>query len=548
VAAADINARLTGAQLLLDARSTPNGQVFETDVCVVGAGPAGITVARELEGSGARIVLLEAGDFVVMPSRQDPYVGTSEGQPYYPLDACRSRVFGGTTNLWGGWCRPLDAIDFDHRSWLPDSGWPFERSHLDHDYRRAHLLCAMRPCPDVWAPPSGGGAVTAGILDARGPWTDATFHIHPARFGQIHARTLAASRDVRVLAHATATEIRLDRDGVAGTAVRVATEIGNAFTVTAKLFVLAGGGIENTRLLLSSRGDRQHGVGNEYDLVGRFFSDHIHVRTGLVSLPVRTRYYDVHQHGGVTVRGGMSLCAEHRTGHAQLGAGVTLHNPKDPHDVLSLAETSDSYRACRRLIGSLMRGRRPDDWAGTLTAVARHAPEVALLSYRRVIRAKAPTLAVGFRAEQSPNRDSRVTLQQDCDRFGMPRVRLAWKLTDTDRDSLRRANASLFDQFRRQGFQVRQFAETGESGWANSLAGGAHHIGTTRMHRDPKRGVVDEHCRVYSTPNVYIAGSSTFPTGGWAPPTLTIVALAVRLAAHLRERLAAVERTSRLSD
>jgi choline dehydrogenase-like flavoprotein len=161
---------------------------------------------------------------------------------------------------------------------------------------------------------------------------------------------------------------------------------------------------------------------------------------------------------------------------------------------------------------------------------------VAALSYRKVVRPRPRRLIVGCRAEQAPNPESRVTLDDTKDCFDMRRARLHWQLTSQDLDSVEQARKIWTSQIDADRFDVRPFDSNGGR-WTDRITAGAHHTGTTRMHRDPKRGVVDEHCRVHGTSNLYVAGSSVFPTAGWAPPTLTIVALALRLADHIRERI-----------
>src|ERR671914_1965691 len=131
--------------MLLDARSIPPGELLSTDVCIIGGGAAGISVALEMAGHAARVLLLESGGMKADEAPQELYRGTATGHPYYELDACRLRFLGGSTNFWGGWCRPLDALDFEQRDWVPNSGWPFARKDLDPLYARAHSVCRLGP-------------------------------------------------------------------------------------------------------------------------------------------------------------------------------------------------------------------------------------------------------------------------------------------------------------------------------------------------------------------------------------------------------------------
>ena len=161
-----------------------------------------------------------------------------------------------------------------------------------------------------------------------------------------------------------------------------------------------------------------------------------------------------------------------------------------------------------------------------------------MLSYRALVKPPARTVVIGCRAEQVPNRNSRVTLDDSTDRVGMPRARLHWDLTDQDRAGVERAMHVCAAALDDGQADMEPMSDLADGGWMERIAGGAPHTGTTRMHRDPAHGVVDEHCRVHGTSNLFVAGSSVFPTAGWAPPTLTIVALVLRLADHMKARLA----------
>jgi len=180
-----------------------------------------------------------------------------------------------------------------------------------------------------------------------------------------------------------------------------------------------------------------------------------------------------------------------------------------------------------------MRGELPDRFGYHLKTVIRHLDNAAALSFRKLIKPRWRALLIGCRAEQSPNPDSRIVLEHEKDVFGVNKVRLDWRLTKQDEESLSRAQQILDDDWNFPGRESHKVGAANEH--ATDITAAAHHMGATRMHRDPKLGVVDEQCRVHGTRNLYVAGSSVFPTTGWAPPTLTVVALALRLADHLKQ-------------
>ncbi len=525
-----------GGAVLRDARRVPAGEVVEADLCIVGGGASGIALALEMIGHPWRVVVLESGDLEVRDAAQALAAAASEGRHYRDLDASRVRALGGTTHVWGGWARPLEACDFEARDWVPHSGWPFPRAHLDPFYARAHAVWRLGAYDYAPDPARGGAPPAAG--GRGGAVEEVVFRIAPTRFGAAYAGRLRQAPNVTVLLHASAVELTLHADARTASGVRAATLAGNRFAVAARAVVLAAGGLENPRLLLASGGGRRGGVGNAHDLVGRYFADHLHVPVGVFTPPTlaAARRYQPRRRDGVAVRAGLSPTAAASRRGRLLGCGATLHNAADPHDLLSPGPSRGGYRSLGVVARALRRGRLPDGLAGHLGAVVRHADEAVALAYRR-LRPPAPTrMTLGIRAEQAPNPASRVRLDDAVDALGVPRVRLDWRVADRDLASLAAARA-LFAAALGPG-RVELFPDDGPGGWRDRIAPGAHHLGGTRMHDDPRSGVVDASCRVHGTANVYVAGSSVFPTGGWAPPTLTIVALAVRLADHLKARLA----------
>jgi choline dehydrogenase-like flavoprotein len=527
--------------MLLDARALDPSAVVDADVCIVGAGAAGITLANRLIDGPLRVVLLEGGGLQPDPQSQQLYAGAATGQPYYRLDACRVRCLGGTTNTWGGWCRPLDAIDFTERDWLPHSGWPFTRDALRPYYERAHEACRLAPC-DYDAGGWNAGGVSL-VPDQAPDLADTLFHVGPTRFGHEYRPALQRAANVRLLLQANAIEIAMDPSHRTAVGLVVATPAGQRFTVRARLVVLAAGGIENARLLLASRRGRSVGIGNDRDLVGRFFAEHLHVPVGRLArrddLP---RFYSAHRVAAATIRGALTLTDAARHRERLLGWALTFHNADDPHDVLSPTRQPPAYESLSVLVHALRRRERPPHLLRHLATVAAGAGVAAGLARKKLRAPRARRVIVGCRAEQSPNPDSRVMLDDRVDAFGMPRARLHWQVSSRDHDSVERALALWRQALATTGADWLPTGPADEP-WTARLVPAAHHTGTTRMHPDPARGVVDEHGRVHGTSNVFVAGSSVFPTAGWAPPTLTVVALALRLADHLRARFASATST-----
>ncbi len=520
--------------MIVDARTIAHGTTVPADLCIVGAGPAGIAIAREFTHHPSRVVLLESGGTTVREEAQFLGRGINTGRAYPPLHVCRRRVLGGSSSFWGGWSHPLDDIDFEERPWVAYSGWPFTRDHLKDEYARAHSMWRLGDYGYECETP--GSENNARLLrGGTNSFEDVFFRVNGTRFGKIYRAELEAARNLELMLHANAVEIEMDGDHRAALSIRVATLAGNRFAVSARNFVLAAGGLENPRILLASRGSRASGVGNDHDLVGRFFADHLHLQ--LRRIPLNGRqvpdFFLPRKANEATFRGGMALTEDARRRGKLLGFAITIHNPDNPHDVVYPAYTNSGYASLQALARPLTEGEVPDLLGYHFRTVLRHPVNAVALSFRRLIKAKWRALMVGCRAEQSPNPDSRVLLDDERDVFGMNKVRLDWRLTEQDVDSLRRAQQLLDNEWNFPCEGPRGALTGGEH--ATEISAASHHMGTTRMHRDPKLGVVDETCRVHGIRNLYIAGSSVFPTTGWAPPTLTIVALALRLADRLKQ-------------
>ncbi len=530
--------------MLIDARTLPANEELHADVCIVGAGPAGITIALELLGSGCRICLLESGG---QDPGDDPFgleTGESVGYPYFRLQDSVVRAFGGTSRHWyegeGEFWHacPLDGVDFEPREGIAHSGWPFGRAEIVPFYRRAEALCGLEPFDYAEGEPLSKRLDGAGdrLVVRR-------IQVASAMFGTQLDR-LATADDVQLVLNATAAEL-LPGEGLEQVGrVRALTEPGRELTISARLVILAAGGLENPRLLLASTRSNERRLGNRNDLVGRFFMEHLSFGSGRI-VPRNDGLLQVPE---LTWKPG-TLYTRDNVGRVQSRAPIALAEPT-LHDerllnvafLLEVRSRTFASRGTRSLL-TLRSARSVEPRAPGL---ARHAGAV-LADLPNVVRAALQArsgtvepdevLYMRVLAEQQPNRDSRVTLDTTRNGLGLPRVRLDWRHSPLDLESVRRAQDILGDAFRKSGLGDIE-DKLGER--EPILVGGHyHHMGTTRMDSDPRRGVVDGDGRVHGVANLYAAGSSVFPTSGWANPTLTIVALSIRLADHVRGRLAA---------
>jgi choline dehydrogenase-like flavoprotein len=518
--------------------------VIAAELCIVGAGAAGITLAREFAGHSCRVAVIESGDLAFRHGPQLLYLGRNTGIPSYSTARSRFRMFGGSTTRWGGQCRPLDAIDFEAREGIAYSGWPLTRDDLEPYYRRAQRICNLGSydySPAAW--PAEGGALR--IEDARLETKIFRFSF-PSDFSQIYRAELGSAPNIDVYLNANLVDIEVDEHARQVTGLRIATFNGRRIRCTATTYVLACGGIENARLLLAANRVASAGIGNRSVLVGRFFMDHPYFLLGYYQ-PARPQYdksvyvIEDYERVGTEQKVNAAFALSERTLRQERLNGCAVYFVRRPLYKTLPDYYSPAGKSLIHLVDVLRHRELPDGHLG------RHARNV-MSGFGKVGRSLArqaaelarprPQLALRAVLEATPNPESRVTLGGRRDRFGMPRVEVSWRLNAADQRGLERLMAVVRSEFGRLrlGSLVEHHAPD-SSGWPSSLTGGKHHMGTTRMHADARQGVVDADCRVHDCANLYVAGSSVFPTGGYANPTLTIVALAARLADHIKSRL-----------
>lgn len=545
--------------MIIDARSIPKNKTIETDVCIVGAGTAGMTLAKEFIDQEFRVCLLESGG--LKPDKKTQELGWGEiiGHPDQPLDTARPRFVGGSSNRWhiaigdnciGARLRPLDEIDFKERSWVPYSGWPFNKTYLDHYYDRAQTLCKTEPSTyelEDWEDTE---------VTPRLPFVGERIKTVIFKFGsripfvKDYPEQVTHAANTTIFLYANVIKIETDESSRNVTRLCVACLNGSSFLVSAKLFILAAGGIEIPRLLLLSNEIQREGLGNQHDLVGRFFMQHLHfwpsgifVPSNLAIFNSTALYSCIHVVNGVPVIGKLSLSGDVLRRERLLNYVTQL----SPHVVLraSLFRYPKVYSqgiSSLRTLRSAIRNRNlPDDFSKHLSNVTTDFNDVAMTVYRNMKSSVFGTINkkrswifhLLNMSEQVPNPDSRVTLAPDCDSLGQNRVRLDWKVSPVDIQSAIRAQEILDEELRRAGLG-RLYILLNQDTPPQNITGGWHHMGTTRMHVNPRKGVVDENCQVHGIANLFIAGPSVFPTGGYANPSLTIIALATRLADHIK--------------
>lgn len=521
--------------MISDFKTLKNGTNLDADLCIVGAGAAGITIAREFIGRRLRVCVVESGGLEFDDATQSLYEGKNVGVPYYNLDACRLRYFGGTTNHWSGQCAPLYDMDFQHRPWVKYSGWPISRTDLDPYYERALPVCQLGPYifdGRNWenvkhlqiSPPDFSPTKIRSHF-----WQNA-----PTRFGTVYREELRKAENIEVFLNANVTNIEVNNTGSTVRRIDLQALNGTTGHIRAKIFVLACGGMENPRLLLNSSTMHRTGIGNQNDLVGRFFMDHLSILSGVV-VSVDAGYlpdvYLPRAFKGTAFRPGLGLADEEQKREGVLNVCTTFETEE---------EVSHGVESIREVIGAVKDGQMPDDLGEIIKNVFTDLDTSAPYAFCRLTKKKNCTDTTVFlrtRLEQAPNPNSRLLLSEDLDALGQKRLRLDWRPTELERRTVRAMSLVLGREFGRLNLGRVQLSEWLMKDIDPEWKGNFHHMGTTRMAEDPKMGVVNKDCRVHGVKNLYIAGSSVFPTSGFVNPTFTIVALALRLADHFSDQL-----------
>lgn len=561
--------------MLVDARRVPKGETLETEVCIVGAGPAGIVLARELIGQDFRVCLLETGGFDFDPDIQALADGANDtiGDFYPGAIYMRQRQYGGTSHAWNidmGHKKPgvryvtLDPIDFEKRDWLPYSGWAITKKDLDPYYERAHKACKTGPCEynvEYWQDEQ---AKPLPFQSDR--VTNQMFHFGPREvFTHDYRKELVESNNVTLCIYATALE--LDTDELANTVTRVKVGCldGNEFWVSAKFVILATGGIETARLMLLSDRVQKNGLGNQHDLVGRFLMDHPLLRSGMMVPFDRKVFdslalYDTRWVNGAMVLAKPVLSETVMRQEQLLNMNAAMFPRAHIHKYNLLRSVfpkgrkyrSPAVNSAQAIVKSLKQKQVPKDLPKHLTNLATGIDDLVYYQWRKKQRISHPygldtggwstlddkdkkfgCFELYHLSEQSPDPNNRVTLGDVRDRFGYRKVQLYWRLNDLDIRSMRRSLEVFAEEFAKVGLGKLNL-ELDQGVPQVFLPSIHHHMGTTRMHEDPKQGVVDANCKVHGVSNLFVASSSVFPTGGYANPTLTIIAFAIRVADQVK--------------
>jgi choline dehydrogenase-like flavoprotein len=563
--------------LIISDKTLSNGATLVADLAVVGAGPAGIVTALEVARRGFDVLLLESGEQRFNSAAQELAEAAQWDPDYHsPMSLTVRRQVGGSSVIWAGRCVPFDRVDFDRRPFVGDSGWPVSYDHLRSYFERAcDWLACGRPVFDVGEmchlPPS----LVPGLVEGEVRTSSLERWSLPTNFGREYGPILRQSGRVRVVTGLTCTQVVCGRGRERVDHLACATLDGKHVQVRCRAYVIAAGGLDSTRLLLASRGPDGGQLGNHSAHLGSWYMSHtegVIANARFTTDPRATIFGFERDIDGTYVRRRLSVSreAQHRLQLPNVVgwlANPELADPRHRDGTLSflylvlrspagrlVAPTAQRLALTGETVpGSPYGGAERGPLVAHLQNLARDAASVARFApsfgAKRFLarRHRVPgyfayspdnLYPLQYHGEQSPSRRSRVTLSDDRDALGMPRLRIDLRFCDDDIDGIIRSH-QLWDQFLRRNNlgRLEYLSANPEATVWDRAGGGFHQVGTTRMAARPEDGVVSEHLGVYGVSNLFVASSSVFVTSGQANPTFMVVVLAVRLADHLAAML-----------
>jgi len=501
----------------IDARNIENNSLIEGDICIIGSGAAGISMALEFINTSHKVILLEGGGFEQEAAMQELYATKQTGQRYFPFKAIRLHYFGGTTNHWSGFCSVFDEIDFEKRDWVPYSGWPIQRKDLDPFYERAHKIIELGPYEyedTYWLKQQP--ALKPLPIDKKVVWNKMWQFSPPTRFAKKYKDAIVNAKNIHLYTYANVTDIQSNENVSTVKEVTIKNLAGKSHRVRAKVFVVACCAVQNARLLLASNKQNPKGLGNDNDLVGRFFMEHLEMKSAELWLAKADALKFYMWSWGTKARAELAIS-------------------KAKQEELKILNGTASFVP-------LDIGKNEPAWIDIYDENGKgDLSKFDEAEKKRDFSNKDIAYQLMTRIEQSPNPNSRIMLDTEKDALGMPRVHLHWELMPLEKRSMRKIYEVIGKEMgRASSGRIRlmeYLRDEKDETWPALTGGGWHHMGTTRMGLDPRQSVTTENCQVHGIHNLYMAGSSNFVTAAAPNPTLTLIALTLRLADHIKGTL-----------
>lgn len=516
---------------IIDIKKTSSIPNQDYDVCIVGLGAAGTILADELANKGLKIIAIESGASNIEGATQNLYKMDQKGVPYYDMTSCRLRYLGGTTNHWGGYCHANDPIDYLGRDDLNIPSWPFDHEHLlPYIVKASKILGLSMDEYDPYFQVRKKNFDESVLIEKNSDLLVtkvAQITKKPRLFKEEIIERLKKKANVTLCINANAVKLQLSLNGEEVTSLTIKSLNGNICDIKAKKYILATHAVENSRLLLASDDIEKKGIGNKYGHVGKYFMEHPHIHSGkMIPTDKFSNFYDAHKLRKIQLNANLAFSEK-----ALKENGILQYycrfNP-----VYSKREITKSMQKLRSSFWEPADKESLD----ALGHVISDIPDSFRFSKTYFDMARPLYYNLEHRIEQSPNSTSRITLSDELDALGMRKAVLDWKLNDLDIKTFQRGQEIVAEELGRLGMGSFELPKITRGRMDKEVCGHYHHMGTTRMSNDPTEGVVDANSKVHGVDNLFIAGSSVFPTAGYSGPTMMLIAMAIKLSEHVIEK------------
>ncbi len=523
--------------MIIDGKLLKEPQALSCDLCILGLGVAGTVLANELHRHYDRIIVIESGSEEYDESTQRLYEPAEKPTSFFNPKYSRLRMMGGSSNHWENNTSPFDPIDFEKRPWIEHSGWPISFQDVEPYYKKAAVYCGTGD--DGYDATHWSQQLQASTMTGESKKLAtgiAKRSLPPVRFFKQHGHEIETSQSVHIYKNSNLVDLDFDANTETVDRIYFESTPGLRHSVSAKKFVLCLGGIENARMLLYFNQAHDNKLGNTHDQLGRYFMDHPVVEAAHFFPKDMSQFqlYRDNTVGSKTVTGYLKL-SDQLIRHKALN---NLRLPLIPQTNYYLSDGVSSFNILKNAARS---GEMPNRFGTHILNMLKDIDLVAEGISRKSLKKsfvddakKIEAFMIYMMVEQTPHPNNRIKLSDIRDPFNIPRVLIDWQLMDEDKEQVWRT----LDEFAQAIGEldigrVKILRERADRIWGEHLGFGHHHMGTTRMATSAKKGVVDANSRLFGTQNVYVGGSSVFPTGGHVPPTLTITAMSIRLAEHL---------------
>jgi ribosomal protein L35AE/L33A len=520
--------------------SVTNESTFEADICIIGAGAAGFSAGLTLLNSDLKILILEGGNDISSKEAADLHRGEITGHPHNGIHEARERVIGGTTTTWGGQALPFFKEDFEKRDHVNKSGWPINYKDLEPYYLKSEAILGTDTTVPYNYKPWKDWKIKEPDFTPSAIELFVTRWCKIPNFAEQHENKFLLSSNVCLLKNANVVELLPSDIGDNVKALRIRSLHGKSGIVQARFVIAAGGAMETVRLFLASKKFGFNGLGNKYGLVGRYFQDHIAAIVGEIFPSSSKKFYDAFDNffkNGFKyfprLRLTPSFAEREKILHASAQIIFSQNNNSAKTLMATLKKKSfPSLKACLSLLDPL-----------TLTYLAK-----SMISWKIKNRGYSPrhgNIFLEIHSEQEPNFESCITLSNKTDALGMPRIQLNWSIPELSLKTIKTTALLVKGEFEKAGLgtvKLIPWAE-GKSNELPRLTDTYHQAGGLKMAATPQEGVVDPRCCVFGVNNLYVASSAVFPTSSYSNPTMTTIALAIRVAETV-EKLCKAKHTS----